>query len=71
MHYMNEQRFSSPKPLPDRVYISAIRNNMDLFKKILFIVLAALVAYCAGSLACRLTGSLALAAATLDHAVFH
>ena len=38
-------------------------------RPVLFIVLAALVSYRTGSLACRLAGSLALAAAALLHGV--
>lgn len=37
-------------------------------KLLLFAVLAGLISYGTGSLACRLTGSLALAASTLLHA---
>ncbi len=54
-----------------RMGLSPSHDHLSKGKLCLLPVLAALISYCAGCLACRLAGCLALVAAALDHALLH
>jgi hypothetical protein len=61
---INEQRFSRSKPL--LIALTKLQQS-----GLLFIIFAALITYCTGSLACRLTRCLAFTASTFNHTVLH